>query len=139
MENGRNKSTGCVGGCLLVVLIIGMVVFFFASCGNNSSSFNTSDSSSSSSSSSSSTSIVSGKDLTLVDDTIFATSKDNENKLESYLGQNNTSAEQDMLGNGEAIGLLKGTTVHVIDAGAGVTEVETSDGTDYYTPTCMLQ
>lgn len=82
--------------------------------------------------SSSSNNIKTGQRITLSDDLIVCDSKSDEDKFSKYAIANNIKGEQEMLNNGEAVTLSKGTEVNVVDAGITVAEIETSDGKDYY-------
>lgn len=76
-------------------------------------------------STSSSTTLHSGQSVTLSDDTLVCSSKENEDKLLSYIREKNTNGENQMLLNGQATILKKGTKVNVTSVGI-TTEIEVS-------------
>lgn len=114
-----NKNNNFV---IPMILIIIAVVWAISSFSHSSSS-----------SSSSSELPQSGQSITLSDVTPVCSSKENLDKLLSYIREKNNSGIQSMYSRGEVKDLQKGTKVNVTKAGI-VTEIETSGGQKWYAP-----
>lgn len=119
---------------LLMFLLLMFTVSQLAGCGSSQSSSSPSSSSSSSSSSIPQT----GQSITLSDVTPVCSSKENVDKLLSYLREKNDSGLKSMYSRGEVKDLPKGTKVNVVKMGL-VTEVETASGTHWFAPMEMFK
>jgi hypothetical protein len=79
-----------------------------------------------------------GQSIILSDDTPVCSSKDNVDKMISYVKNKNTSATQGMMLRGEADILSKGTKINVVKIGT-ITQIETDSGATWYTIKEMLK
>lgn len=102
---------------LTIILLLVFSIFFLVGCGSDSASSTLKD----------------GQSITLSDVTPVCSSKDNVDKLISYMQQKNNSGIKSMYINGEVKDLPKGSRVNVVNTGI-VTEIETSDGSHWYGP-----
>lgn len=75
----------------------------------------------------------SGQSISLNKDILVCSSKDNLDKLISFISQKNNDGQNQMLASGEAKILSKGTKVNIIKAGITV-EMETSDNKKWFAP-----
>lgn len=83
--------------------------------------------------------LQSGQSITLNKDTLVCSSRDTLDKMLSFLNANNKEAASNMLLNGQATMLKKGTKVNVIDSGIIVTQIETLDGSNWFAPRETIQ
>lgn len=81
----------------------------------------------------------SGQSIVLNKDELVCSSKANLDKLLSFINKKNKDGENQMLLNGQATFLRKGTKLNVIDAGIAVSEIETSNGQHWFTTRETLQ
>lgn len=84
-------------------------------------------------SNSSSTDLKSGQSLKLSENALVCSSKDNVDKIISYINNDNQEAIQNMHLRGEATVLKSGTTIDIIKVGI-VTEIETQNGERWFAP-----
>lgn len=77
--------------------------------------------------------------MTLKKDELVCSSKANLDKLLSLINKKNNDGENQMLLNGQATLLRKGTKINIIDAGVSVSEIETSSGEHWFTTRETLQ
>ncbi|NFS07349.1 hypothetical protein FDE99_06195 [Clostridium botulinum] len=110
--------------CLSFILCLGL----FVGCGDEDDS----------SSTSSSSSLSSGERITLSEEAVVCSSKENVDKMIDYIREKNSAGKQEMYERGDATILPKGTEVNVVKVGI-VTEVETENGTTWYAPIEVFQ
>lgn len=106
---------------IIMIIISCFMVFSLIGCGDSSSS------------SSSSSNLTSGKRITLSDDAPVCSSKENVDKMISFVQNNNSKGQQEMIQRGEATILPKGTEVNIVKSGI-VIEIETQNGTRWFAP-----
>lgn len=111
---------------IITILISCILILSLVSCGSSSST-----------STSSKTTLHSGQSITLKDDTLVCSSKNNLDKMLSFMSQKNKDGQNQMLLNGQATILSKGTKVNVTSVGI-TTEVE-SNGKKWYAPMEVFQ
>jgi len=83
--------------------------------------------------SSNKTTLHSGQSLTLSNDTPVCSSKENLDKMISFISQKNDDGENQMIASGKAKILSKGTKVNIISTGTTI-EIETSDNKKWFAP-----
>lgn len=81
----------------------------------------------------------SGQNIILSKNTPVCSSKDNLDKMLSFINANNNEAVNNMILKGQATILSKGTQVNVIDSGILVTEIETLSGESWFAPREVIQ
>jgi len=108
------RITKILISCLFILTLVG--------CGNVSSSGTSAKST-----------LHSGQSVTLSNNTLVCSSKDNLSKMLSFMREKNEDGQNQMLLNGQATILSKGTKVNVISTGMTV-EIETSDNKKWVVP-----
>ncbi|KIL06893.1 hypothetical protein SR42_15080 [Clostridium botulinum] len=81
----------------------------------------------------------SGQSIVLNKDALVCSSKDSLDKMLSFLNANNKDAATNMLLNGQATMLSKGTKINIIDAGVVVTKIETLNGESWFAPREIIE
>lgn len=79
-----------------------------------------------------------GQSITLSQDTPVCSSKENVNKMISYVQNNNNDGASEMEKNGEATVLPAGTKVNIVKSGI-VTEIETESGEKWFAPNEVIK
>lgn len=126
-------------GCHVEVKIINAIVDNDSSSTSNSNYSSSTSSSNKNSSQSNDKTLRSGQSIVLNKDELVCSSKENLDKLLSFINQKNKDGENQMLLNGQATFLRKGTKLNVIDGGIAVTEIETSTGEHWFTTRETIQ
>jgi hypothetical protein len=125
-----NLSGFIILGIIIVTWVYVISIFVGGDKSNNTSSSNYSTASKE---------LHSGQSVTLNKDELVCSSKANLDKLLSIINQKNKDGENQMLLNGQATFLRKGTKLNVIDGGIAVSEIETSTGEHWFTTRETLQ
>ncbi|ENK1242979.1 hypothetical protein AB2063_001107 [Clostridium botulinum] len=120
----KNKFFKMVLLCLSIVLCMGV----FVGCGDEDES----------SSTSSTSNLSSGERITLSEEAVVCSSKENVDKLIDYIREENSAGKQEMYERGDAITLPQGTEVNIVKVGI-VTEVETENGSTWFAPIEVFQ
>ncbi|NFT02951.1 hypothetical protein FDF18_06465 [Clostridium sporogenes] len=120
----KNKFFKMVLLCLSIVLCMGV----FVGCGDEDES----------SSTSSTSNLSSGERITLSEEAVVCSSKENVDKLIDYIREENSAGKQEMYERGDAITLPQGTEVNIVKVGI-VTEVETGNGETWFAPIEVFQ
>lgn len=106
---------------------------------NNNSASSSSSSSETSSSKPNDKNLRSGQSIVLNKNILVCSSKDNLDKMLSFMSAKNEDGQNQMLLNGQATILSKGTKVNVIDAGIAVTKIETLNSETWFAPREMIE
>ncbi|EHI99760.1 hypothetical protein CDLVIII_3185 [Clostridium sp. DL-VIII] len=108
---------------VIIVTWVYVISIFVGGCDSSSKTSNYSTSSKE---------LHSGQSVTLKADTLVSSSKENDDKLMSYINKKNKDGENQMLISGQATILKKGTKVNIISIGI-TTEIEVN-GEKWYAP-----